>query len=378
MKRTYTHFIPQNTAPLGAKRIGVYDKDDKRVLNIPLGGLTPPSGAPLYSFGLVSDCHTFLSLTNWNGNAKLDNALTYFENHGCAMVIGCGDFTQTGFYRKNDSSESITLDDGRVIAAKEVYFDDRQMTTYQAILAKHTIPVFEMFGNHENYNSKDITLHLDLAKEYTGIPATAYTVSSAPSTDVVTGTTVRPNRQAAAVGDDLFIFLGQPSAGYVMSADDFTWFETMLEDNKDRRCFVCIHSYMEGDSGDADDRRENSIFEMWGATKTNAFIALMQKYKNTILFHGHSHMKYACQELSSIANYSEVKGYKSIHVPSLGMPRDVDEDQTASYDTPEDTAASQCYVVDVYSNGMHLRGIDMITGEFLPIASYWIDTEEVT
>lgn len=32
------------------------------------------------------------------------------------------------------------------------------------------------------------------------------------------------------------------------------------------------------------------------------------------------------------------------------------------------------YVIDVYENGVHLRGRDFVKGEFLPIASYWLDT----
>jgi hypothetical protein len=37
-------------------------------------------------------------------------------------------------------------------------------------------------------------------------------------------------------------------------------------------------------------------------------------------------------------------------------------------------ADSEGYVVDVYENGIHLRGRDFVKGEFLPIASYWLDT----
>ena len=32
------------------------------------------------------------------------------------------------------------------------------------------------------------------------------------------------------------------------------------------------------------------------------------------------------------------------------------------------------YVMDVYENGVHLRGRDFVKGAFLPIASYWLDT----
>ena len=37
-------------------------------------------------------------------------------------------------------------------------------------------------------------------------------------------------------------------------------------------------------------------------------------------------------------------------------------------------AESEGYVVDVYKTGIHLRGRDFVKGEFLPIASYWLDT----
>lgn len=371
MAYKYTHFIPQNIAPPGAKRIGVYDGDDKKICSIPLGGLTPPSAEPLYSFGLISDTHTFMSATNWDGNTKLDNALTYFENRNMAMVIGCGDFCQTGFYRKNESSSDITLDDGTVISPGGTWFDDSQMTTYQGIRAKHTISVFELFGNHENYANKNITLHLDLAKEYTGIPATAYTVSSNPATDEVTGTTVRPNRQVSAVGDDLFILCGQPSGSYVMSDDDFSWLAATLEANKDRRCFIFVHAYIEEDSGDPCDVRENSIFDLWGTSKKTAFMNLLKQYPNVVLFHGHSHMKFQYQEYDVNANYTERNGFKSVHVPSLGVPRDINFETNKSQD---DWYASQGYIVDVHEDHIVLNGMDFVAGTCVPLGVYRIHT----
>lgn len=371
MAYKYKHFIPQNTAPSGAKSIGVYDGNGKKVCTIPLGGLTPPNVQPLYSFGLVSDCHTFLSLTNWDGNTKLDNALSYFEEQGCAMVIGCGDFTQTGFYRKNETGGSITLPDGTVVPNNTVYFDDRQMVVYRDILAGHEIPVFELFGNHENMNAKSITLHLDLAKEYTRIPATSYTVSNVPTTDENTGTTVRPNRQITAVGDDLFVLCGQPRDAHVMSDDDFTWLSATLEANKSRRCFLFVHAYIEEDSGDPLDVRENSIFDLWGASKTNEFKELLRRYPNVILFHGHSHMKFQNQEYDINANYTERNGFKSVHVPSLGVPRDINFDTNQSQDDP---TASQGYIVDVYDDCVVLNGWDFVDNQPVPLGTYKIET----
>jgi hypothetical protein len=54
----YTDFIPQNVAPLGTRRIGIYDSNGNRVGFIPPGSLTAPNAAKkLYSFGALSDVH---------------------------------------------------------------------------------------------------------------------------------------------------------------------------------------------------------------------------------------------------------------------------------------------------------------------------------
>lgn len=357
MAYKYKHFIPQNVAPKGAKRIGVYNSKGNKVTNIPLGGLTPPTATPLYSFGLVSDCHTYYINPSWNSNVKFDKMLTHLEENGCIMCVGCGDFTQTGLYSDSD-------------------YDESQMANYASILAKHSIPVFEIFGNHENYYGKPITNHLDVAKSYTGIPYTAYTVSSSATGDEVLGTTKRPNRQMSQVGNDLFILIGQPRDAWVMSADDFTWLGTMLEANRGRRCFLFIHSYMEGDSGDGDDRRENSIFGSWG-NKT-AFVNLLKQYPNVILFHGHSHIKLEYQNRAENANFTEKNGFKSVHVPSLGMPRDIDPDKASNEDTPEDFNSSQGYIVDVYADCIVLNGWDFgwdfTNKNRIPLGTYKINT----
>ena len=48
MAYKYKHFIPQNTAPKGAKKIGVYNANGEKMLTIPLGGLTPVKKEKLY------------------------------------------------------------------------------------------------------------------------------------------------------------------------------------------------------------------------------------------------------------------------------------------------------------------------------------------
>lgn len=337
MPYVYRHFIPQNTAPQEAERIGVYDSNGQKVVSIPLGRLTPPSGDPLYHFGLVSDIHIYPPTEAvWHSQEKFDNALSLFESNGCAFCVHCGDFTQTGF----------TLDD------TTSGLDTQQFERYKAICDAHTIPVYGVCGNHESITNKEayaVKNQRELLIAYTGNDI-YYTVTQ---------------------GNDLFILAGQPDWDEVMSDEEFSWFQTTLEANTDKRCFVFIHSYIEEDSGDAVDFRENSIFDNWGAAKTTAFMNLMAQHKNAILFHGHSHIKFKAQEYDKTANYTEKNGFKSVHVPSLTLPRDVILD---TGETPEDQAGSQGYIVDVYEDCIVLNGWDFVRNQWAPHGVLKIET----
>lgn len=331
----YRHFIPQNTAPTGAKRIGVYDGNDKRICSIPLGGLTPPTNEPLYSFGLISDSHIYpVAAVEWKPETKFDNALTHFERMNCIFCAHCGDITQTGLYLNNGDTE----------------MDLRQFAKYKEICDTHKIPVYGICGNHESITGVPITNNLTELKKYMGTDL-YYTVEQ---------------------GNDLFIFIGQPTYNKVMGDDALAWLQATLSDNADRRCFVFIHSYIEEDSGDAVDYRENSVFDDWGAAKTNAFVDLMRQYPNVVLFHGHSHMMFECQEYDANANYTERNGFKSVHVPSLSRPRTIN---LASGTTPEDDSGSQGYIVDVYEDCIVLNGWDFVGNKPVPLGTYKIDTQ---
>ena len=332
----YTHFIRQNTAPPGAQRIIVTDSSNKQVCTIPLGGLTPPSGEKLYSFGLLSDIHIYpIVAVAWHPEAKFDSALTFLENEGCVFVAISGDLTQTG----------LTLDD------TTTGLDTRQFAKYKEICDAHTIPVYAVCGNHESITNKEayaMRNQRELLIQYTGHDL-YYTIEH---------------------GDDLFIFVGQPDWDEVMGDDALQWLRETLEANHNRRCFVFLHPYIEEDSGDPLDVRENSVFVNWGATKTKAFMDLMAQHKNTVLFHGHSHAVFESQELDNTANYTEKNGFRSVHVPSLARPLIVNKDGTHYTD---DTAA-QGYIVDVYPDCIVLNGWDFVGNKPIPLGTYKIPT----
>jgi hypothetical protein len=353
MAYKYKHFIPQNIAPKGATNIGVYNSNGEKIYTIPLVRLTPPTKEKLYSFGALSDIHLIKSGITWNWYPieKFDRALSHFQEQGCVMCVVSGDLTQCG-YRWNDKDD-VEL---------------TQMANYRTVCEKYSdLPVYEITGNHESYYSIPITNNLDLWEADTGKRDLSYTVEQ---------------------GNDLFILLGQPTAGTVL--ESLQWLYETLETNRNKRCFVFIHPWLTDDSGNPRSCVENNVFTMWQNNTGNknletVFKNLLAHYKNTVLFHGHSHTKFENQVLDKCANYTDKNGFKSVHIPSSSRPRDVDvETNEAVYSVTE----SQGYLVDVYDdyiilNGIGLTGVtsaDVASKQYqvYPLGTYKIDTPLVT
>lgn len=316
----YKDFIPENVALPGTRRIGIYDSRGNRVGQIPLDTLTPPTVAKkLYSFGALSDIH----LQYDTAQADFQRALTYLnETEDVVFTCIAGDLTSSG----SDSD----------LTQYKTYVD-----TYSA-----DTPVYAVSGNHENYRGTDLP---DVIEQYTG----------------------HPLYYSFTHGSDVFIMLGikGDSAGNLFTTAELQWFYETLEANRNKRCFVFHHVRPQDGCGNAFGIYN---YDIWGGTEQTVFESLMHHYKNAHQFHGHSHLKFYLQYGSDIANIDHIFGGWSIHIPSLAVPRDGDASGASS--RKEVYADSEGYVVDVYENGIHLRGRDFVKGEFLPIASYWLDT----
>ena len=333
MRYKYDSFIPQNIAPKDVKRIGVY-KDGERVCTIPLGHLAPISKTKLYSFGLISDTHVVQADLGvaWNPSVKLDNALSYFEREGCLFCCHAGDITNVGFYRESDPN-TLVVD---------------QFAEYKRVCDSHAIPIYEICGNHESY-VKDITNNLTELSNYAGAEM-YYSVTQ---------------------GDDIYLFLSQPAQNKPMTDEALQWLYEQLEANRNKRCFVFVHPYITNDSGNALSVYGNPVFDWWG-NKTTAFKNLLKHYKNTVLFHGHSHMTFDCQALDDNATYTEKNRFKSVHIPSISRPANIVDGSRAYVD-----AESYGYLVDVYDNCVVLNGWDFVNNEYEPLGVYKIDTKLV-
>lgn len=315
----YEALIPQNVALPNTRRIGIYNSNGNRVGQIPLDTLTPPAIAQKqYSFGALSDVHIVYS----TATDDFKKALTYLnDSEDVALTCICGDLTDQG------TSE--------------------QLAQYKAIVDSHSAdtPVYAIAGNHESYDGTPVTT--SKIQPYTG----------------------QPLYYSFTYGNDVFIMCGcyTATSGNIFTTEELQWLYETLEANRNKRCFVFQHIFPWGDSGNANGAY--AYGDLFAGTQGDVFKSMMRHYKNTVFFHGHSHMKFYLQEKDEKANYSEAFGYRSVHIPSLAVPRDV-----VGSSLSDIYADSEGYVVDVYGNGIHLRGRDFVKGEFLPIASYWLDT----
>lgn len=313
----YTNFIPQNIAPYKANNIGVYNASGKRLGGFRLQNLRQPrKGEKRYSFGALSDVHIAYD----TATSDFQTALAFLNNdEDVAFTCICGDLTADG------KTEEFEL--------------------YKTIVDEYSADtsVYAISGNHDSHT----------------VPMTDETISP------YTG---QPMYYSFEYKGDVFIMCGewQEWNEYLFIEGKLQWLYETLEANRNKRCFVFFHVFPWGDCGNPKDLYPTNLFT---GTQGTVFQSLMAHYKNVILFHGHSHFKFYLQEVDDKANYSEALGFRSIHIPSLSVPRDV-VDGSLKYLYAE----SEGYVVDVYKNGIYLRGRDFVKEEYLPIASYWIDT----
>lgn len=320
----YDGFIPQNTAPVGVKRIGVYNDQEKRVGVVKLAGLAKAKGEKLYSFGAISDVHLSVA----DSESDFIRALKYLDASTVDFTCICGDITNNG--------------------------NATQLARYKELVdANAKVPVYAITGNHDTYAYND------------GIESQIATYTG------------NPMYYSFTHGNDVFIMLGIKSEGALFTDEELNWFAETLEANQNKRCFVFQHCFTGYETtptcGNANGMYHSYCWSGDGQAQLTEFKRLLSQYKNTVFFHGHSHLKFRLQEGCDYANLDESEGFKSVHIPSISRPRQ--EDGADDNTSPDyDDSGSEGYLVDVYETGIHLRGRDFVGGEFIPLASYWLDT----
>ena len=312
----YNDFIVQNTAFKDSVKIGVYDRNDKRVGEFNVQGLKFPNiGEKAYSFGALSDVH----ISQDTAETDFQTALSYLQDvENVEFICICGDLTQ--------------------------YNQDTEYEAYASCVSRYSAntPVYPISGNHDCYGSGLTDARF---QQYTG-HGTFYTFTQ---------------------GDDVFIMLSQIAwSNAPFARDGLQLLYDTLEANRDKRCFVFQHLFPWGKSGDP---LELYSSDSLSGDQGKVLYSLMEHYTNAIWFHGHSHHIFESQSLHDKANYDYDFGSHSIHIPSIALPVNI-----ASGERVTITEGSQGYIVDVYDNHIVLRGRDFSTGKFLPIATYCLNT----
>ena len=330
-----THFIPQNVAPYTAHRIGVYDKRGRKKGYIPIGSLVLPSdlGKKLYSFGALSDIHLYAG----DANNDFQRALTYFtETENVDFTCICGDLTNFG----------------RV----DEYAHYKEMVdTYSP-----NTPVYAITGNH------------DATDEYNG-GSSALTLTN----DGIVPYTGNPLYYMFSQGNDLFVMMGMRRWDYgyanedIFSVEELQWLYDTLEANRDKRCFVFQHALRFDGCGRP--YGGSPTTNMLNVKLGKVFQSIVSHYPNVIWFHGHSHTCFDSQEDNDIANYDNIFGCHSVHIPSLATPKEYENSAYVGK-----SAESEGYIVDVYEKYIVLRGRDFVAEKFLPMANYCINTAFVS
>ena len=330
----YTDFIDVNIPPYLSEYIGIYNSSNEHIGSIPLTGFKPVFGERLYRFGLLSDVHDYEGSVA-EPSDDFQRALSLFNlKEDVVMTCICGDISENG----STAEFQMFMDD---VAAQSP-----------------DTPVYTTTGNHDCPSGGSPINYMQW-EAYTGNPLCF------------------EKTQMHDGGVDHFLFLGMSrwnfSTPYETASLD--WLETKLKEFKNERCFIFTHLFFPDGAGNFKDIYPS--YNWLSGAQLTKLEGLRDKFKNTIWFSGHSHWKWYLQKYEDTANIkrnynndNKPTGGWMVHVPSCACPIDSDGFTTRVSKPLESEGA----VVDVYENYIDIRGIDLKTNLYLPIATYRLDT----
>ena len=340
MAKYETNFIPQNKAPKNNEYIEVYNGTDL-VGKIKTSNIKMPTlGNKLYSFGALADVHvTYGNLAR----TRFINAIKFFtDKEKVAFTCIAGDLTSTGTEDQFRSYISATEE------AKN--------------LCSEIATIHDTTGNHDVEQGNATISYLQ-----------EYADGKEPYAS-------RELYYSFMHGNDLFIMFGMTGwpgkngNSILFSDESMEWLENLLNANKDKRIFLFEHCpYFTSANGIVTD----GIGAIVGlspptggyiSSRNHAFMNLMLENTNVIWFHGHTHIPFYRQADYSGVNYNPELG---VHIPSSATGRV----QNTDGGWGNNDAESWGYVVDVYENHIVLKGVDLVTESYIPIATYCLETK---
>ena len=352
MKIGNTLFIPQNIAPPNVKSLAVFDTEGNKIGTVPLGNLKQKDiGSKLYSSLLLSDIHTFANTSykeDSTANTDYIRALQFAQDNADFVCIS-GDLTCYG--------HTLDLENYRTLTEAN----------------RGNKPVYAIAGNHEYWGRWCTPVYdLDIPniiQNYTGFPL-CYTITHEDNPIISK--------------NDIFIFCGlvKDESDILCSCfsdETLQWLYEQLESNRNKRCFLFMHTFIKGSNFCGDAIEKYTYGDFFSTKHKNIFMSLLSHYHNVIYFHGHSHellnSQLYTESLASPlpANYDYTLGCHSVHIPSLAIPYDVFSGERVLV-----SEKSEGYLMDVYENHIILKGWDFVIGKTIPVANYCLDTTRKT
>ncbi|MBR5878294.1 MAG: BspA family leucine-rich repeat surface protein [Akkermansia sp.] len=274
-------------------------------------------GEKLYTFAVFADIHQ--TETDYQGGVTdFTRAMPYVESKGADFACIAGDLGR----------EST----------------DPELVIYKNQVATANIPYYACRGNHDAPYSES---HWQACVG-------------------------NPSNFTFVRNGDVFIFVSPDEhpnysiSGTVPYAGSMAWLKEQLAIYKGARIFLFIHFPPSGYSGLLTDQYYGFTS---GSTEDDEIITEVNKTKNVIMFHGHTHFHFGLEEDYDNINVYRFNASKTalVHVPSCSHCRD--ESMTAM------TELSQGYIVEVYEQGVSLKGIDFTTGEYMPDYEYLLPVD---
>lgn len=330
----FATFLPLHTAPIGAKSVVLTKKGEKEILayaEIPIERRTD-HGEKIGCFAAVSDIHIFLNeaynneQNSINGDRDMQKAITRINAAGVDFTTCSGDMILSFL----ETDEAIKA----------------ELTKSTGIVQKLEKPFYPVKGNH------DKEVPDDLWKSLTGCE-TEYSFT---------------------YGDTVFLFLSirpmkntdsNDSTPY--GSDKLDWLEARMKEAAGKRTVLVMHYPLYGTAGLLPGDRYGFSAGSKEETRIREMIA---EHGNVIVFNGHTHF-----DFQSTATYPHINLYRfenvnsyTVHLPSVAYPR--------NYANNTITSESQGYIVELYRDGMLLKGMDFVTGNYMPAAIWYLDTRK--
>ena len=313
------------------------------------------NGAPLYTFGSISDVHFNRynrSLTGDDAVITFRQALDFYAANGVSLVAHSGDICTNG--------------------------EEDSLRKFNRIAGQYAFPVYSCTGNHDVGDGpiQDLWVKYINPDVYAD-PARADVTLAPNGWDFV--------YHPESLHGDVFVFFNQQNWDYnkptsrLVTDAQLDWLAEVFEQYKNTRVYLYFHTFMADDANNPQVGEGNLVNDAGetydlvytvGTPDEVRLRALLKQYKNVIFFNGHSHWAFECCKLNPQLNVTSYGGTWAtlVHNSSVSSPRTVGPNDKKR--TELNMRSSQGYLVQVYDDRIVLTGVEFWGTRFLSCATF--------